>query len=320
MRQSGAVPVAFLGGHGRSGSTLISRVLGHVPGLCAVGELRYLWDQGVRRNRMCGCSLRFHDCPFWAQVGKEAFGGWERVDVREAVDLHRTIERNRYLPLLVAPGASPSFRRRLRRYAEITGRVYQGVRAASGCEVVVDSSKFPSTAYFLRHVPDVDLRVVHLIRSSHGVCYSWQKQVAREDRGGRAMARHSPTQAALEWVGFNFATDALRLAGVPSTLLRYEEFVARPRAEVERVLAFLGRTAPPEDLSFIGEDAVDLGPDHSVAGNPVRLRTGAQRLTLDEEWRTALPSGTRRLVTVLTAPGIARYGYSRGRPRETRSD
>ncbi|MQA84339.1 MAG: sulfotransferase [Streptosporangiales bacterium] len=311
MTQSGAVPVVFLGGHGRSGSTLFSRVLGHVPGFWAVGELRYLWEQGVRRGRMCGCSLRFHDCPFWSDVGKEAFGGWDQVDVGEAVRLHRTIERNRYLPLLVAPRASTPFRRRLDRYAELMGRVYQAVRQVSGCEVIVDSSKFPSSAYFLRHVPDVDLRVVHLVRSSHGVCYSWSKKVARADRGGRPMARHPPTRAALEWVGFNFATDALRALGVPSTLLRYEDFVARPRAEVERVLRFLERERRAEELSFIGEETVELGSDHSVAGNPVRLRVGIEHLRLDEEWRTALPPRTRRMVTLLTAPGIARYGYLR---------
>lgn len=317
MTQQAAVPVAFLGGHGRSGSTLISRVLGQVPGFCAVGELRYLWDQGVRRNRMCGCSARFRACPFWTEVGREAFGGWNQVDAREIEDLRRTIERNRYLPLLATPVLSPAFRRRLERYGDIMERVYRAVRDVSGCEVVVDSSKFPSSAYFLRHVGGIDLRVVHLVRSSHGVCYSWSKTVERADRGGRLMARHPPAQASLEWLGFNFATDALRVLRVPATLLRYEEFVARPRAEIERVLAFLSRPRSAEDLAFIAGDAVDIGMDHSVAGNPVRLRTGWQPLRLDEEWRVALPPRTRRLVSVLTAPGIVRYGYLRPRVPET---
>ena len=37
-----AVPVAFVGGHGRSGSSLLSRVLGAVHGFVSVGELCYL--------------------------------------------------------------------------------------------------------------------------------------------------------------------------------------------------------------------------------------------------------------------------------------
>ncbi len=307
------VPVLFVAGHGRSGSTLISRVLGRVPGFVAVGELRYLWDQGVSRNRLCGCGKRFRACPFWTRVGQEAFGGWDRLDLDEVLRLHRTIVRNRYLPLQMAPWASPPFSRRLTRYMELMGRLYQGIRAASGAGVVVDSSKFPSSAYMLRLVPGVRLRAVHLVRASQGVCHSWSKRVERADRGGRLMARHSPTQASLEWLGFNFSFDVLRAFGVPTTLLRYEDFLADPLGQVRRVLAFCGEPRTPGDLSFIGPGTVDLPPDHSVAGNPMRVKRGTLRLRLDDEWRTAMPPGTRRLVTTLTAPGLLRYGYHRSR-------
>lgn len=323
MTRTGPVRVAFVGGHGRSGSTLLSRVLGGVPGCCAVGELRYLWSQGVARNRMCACGRRFRRCPFWTQVGDVAFGGWGQVDIREVRELHRTLVRNRYLPLLLAPRVAPSFERRLQRYVATTARVYQAVRQVSGCELVIDSSKFPSSAYLLRHVPDLDLRLIHLVRSSQAVCYAYTKVVQRPDRGGRLMARHPPATSALEWLGFNFALEGLGLMGVPSTLVRYEEFVRRPREEIGRLLAFLGQDTPSGQLSFVGEHTVELYPDHSVAGNPMRLRTGSEELRLDEEWRTALPARTRRLVTVVTAPGLVRYGYLRGdsasRPRRAAS-
>ncbi|HEY2794503.1 MAG TPA: sulfotransferase, partial [Micromonosporaceae bacterium] len=35
--------VVFLGGLGRSGTTLLERILGEVPGVCALGELVHLW-------------------------------------------------------------------------------------------------------------------------------------------------------------------------------------------------------------------------------------------------------------------------------------
>ena len=85
-----AVPVAFVGGHGRSGSTLLSRVLGAVPGFVTVGELCYLWDQGVLMDRMCGCGKSFSECEFWTAVGKEAFGGWDPVSYT-----HLTLPTNR---------------------------------------------------------------------------------------------------------------------------------------------------------------------------------------------------------------------------------
>jgi hypothetical protein len=304
------VPVAFVGGHGRSGSTLLSRVLGQVPGFCSVGELRYLWRQGVRRGAMCGCGRSFHNCRFWRKVGKEAFGGWRQVDVGEVVKLQRSIERNRYLPLLMHPQLTSGFERRLRRYADIMSMLYQAIQTVSECDVIVDSSKFPSSAYVLPFVSNIEPRLIHLVRSSHGVCYSWTKTIVRPDRGGRLMARHGVARSAMEWVGFNFALDLLSSHGMASTLVRYEDFIAHPRRETRRILAFLGEERDPSELKFLQRSHARLPADHSVAGNPMRLIVGKQRLEPDEEWRTGLSPLTRRFVTTLTAPGLVRYGYS----------
>lgn len=305
------VQVAFVGGHGRSGSTLLSRVLGEVPSFCAIGELRYLWRQGVRRGQMCGCRKRFHDCEFWTEVGRHAFGGWDQVDAREVIGLQRVIERNRYAPMLLAPRVFPSFARRLARYAEITGALYRGVARTSGCDVVVDSSKSPSSALVLRRIPGVDPYLVHLVRNSYGVCYSWSRTVVREDRGGRLMAQHSTARTALEWSGFNLAFDVLPALGVPSTLVRYEDFITRPAEQTRRICAFLGRPEAPGRLDFISDGAVTLQPGHTVAGNPMRLSVGEQPLAVDERWRTELDPRARRVIRPLTALGMARYGYRR---------
>lgn len=309
MREPRQVPVVFVGGMGRSGSTLISRVLGRVPGLVAVGEMHYLWDQGVRNDRLCGCGSVFSACPFWKAVGAAAFGGWHRVDAAEAHSLRRRIVRNRFVPLLLAPVASRSFSRDVERYASLMAAVYRGVREVSGADVVVDTSKYPSSGYLLRRVGGVDLRLLHLVRASHGVAHSWAKTVARPDRTERTLARFPPARIAVEWTAYNFAYDALRAIGVPGVVLRYEDFVARPREELLRVLAALGHPRSPADLAFIGPDGLDLPRDHSVAGNPMRFRTGPESLRLDDAWHSDMPISTQRLVTALSAPGLVRFGY-----------
>jgi sulfotransferase family protein len=306
------VPVVFVGGHGRSGSTLLSRVLDRVPGFCAVGELCYIWVQGVQMNRTCGCGRPFHSCPFWTSVGQHAFGGWDNVDAEEAGRLRRDVDRVRFIPLLARPSISPpAFRHRLARYADLMSRVYQGVRQASDCDVVIDTSKYPSTGYLLRQVPGVDVRLLHLVRSPHGVAYSWTKHKARPDREGKSLAQYPPAKTALDWTMFNAMLDGLSVLGVPSLRLRYEDFVAHPDLQVRQVLDFLGQRRTDSELSFVDADSVTLESDHSVAGNPMRFRTGREQLRLDEEWRTALPARSRRLVTALTAPGLLRYGYVR---------
>jgi hypothetical protein len=64
-------------------------------------------------------------------------------------------------------------------------------------------------------------------------------------------------------------------------------------------------------MDFLTEGSVLLSPSHTVAGNPMRFRTGPTALRRDDAWRAELPTGRRRLVTFLTAPLLARYGYLR---------
>ncbi|MFC6086328.1 sulfotransferase [Sphaerisporangium aureirubrum] len=309
MAGDDTVDVAFIGGTGRSGSTLISRVLGAVPGFCAVGELFHVWDHGVRRDELCGCGVRFGECDFWTRVGNEAFGGWDRVDAGEMLTLHRGVVRIRHLPLLAAPRLVPSFQRRLERYTAVMGRLYHGVRAVSGCDVVVDSSKLPGSAYTAWRVPGIQVKMIHLVRSSYGVCYSLTKRLPNPDYRHDLMPRQSPARSALEWSGFNLSLDVLGRLGMPSLLLRYEDFVAEPRAQLDRMLGFLGREAGPEQLAFLRDDRVDLARCHCIAGNPMRSRIGSEPLVTDVEWRARLPRRAKWLVAAITAGGLVRYGY-----------
>ena len=77
--------VLFISGWGRSGSTLLDRMLSSSLGFFASGELREVWWRGVQENRQCGCGVGFNECPFWRAVGIEAFGGWDHEEDRKSV-------------------------------------------------------------------------------------------------------------------------------------------------------------------------------------------------------------------------------------------
>jgi hypothetical protein len=81
------VRVLLVAGTGQNGATLLSRVLGGVPGFCAIGEIGHLWDTALIDGRECGCGKSVRGCPFWSEVGKQAFGAWDNVDARHATEL-----------------------------------------------------------------------------------------------------------------------------------------------------------------------------------------------------------------------------------------
>ena len=307
------VPVLYIGGWGRSGSTLLAHVLAEVPGFVSVGELRYVWQAGPEANELCGCGLTFAECPFWTAVGREAFGGWENIDVNEVLALESAVLRHRNVPLLLMGRLAPEHQRKVRRYAELTASVYRAIQQVSGAEVVVDSTKNPPYAYFLRaaQASGLRLRVLHLVRDSRGAAHSWAKRMARPEitNGDAFFQEFSPLKAGVRWMECNLAFEALRRLRVPTVGMRYEALAADPRRELERMFAEMGE-AGEHDLSAVG-DSVEVSGQHSVRGNPMRFAHGRQKVRTDEAWRTGMATKTRSIVVLVTWPLLLRYGYLR---------
>jgi hypothetical protein len=306
------VDVLYIGGWGRSGSTLLAHVLAEVPGFVSVGELRYVWQAGPAGNELCGCGLAFAECPFWTAVGQEAFGGWDHVDVDEVLRLEAATLRHRNVPLLALGRLAPEHAEQVRRYAEFTAQVYRAILTVSGASVVVDSTKNPPYAYFLRAAQPsgLRLRVLHLVRDSRGVVHSWMKRVSRPEvtnGDGAYFQEFSPFKAGVRWMQCNMAFDVLRRLGVPTVRMRYESLAADPRGELERTFAEMGE-AGAHDLSAVG-DSVTVQGQHSVRGNPMRFAHGRQQVRADEAWRTGMARKTRSLVVLVTWPLLLRYGY-----------
>lgn len=316
---TGPVRVLFIGGLGRSGSTLLERLLGELPGAFAMGEVVHLWQRGVVDGERCGCGAPFRECPLWTRVGQAAFDGWDRLDVADALARKAAADRTRYIPLLARDRLRPGMRERVDRHNELYRRLYAAVEQVSGAEVLVDSSKSASLAHCLRWCAEVDLRVVHVVRDPRAVAYSWSKVVRRPEAAegsaeGEFMARWSPAKTAAHWNAQNMGMDLLARAGVPTLRVRYEDFVAAPVDTVAEIAAFAG--LPDAKAPFVDEDTVELSANHQVAGNPMRFRTGLVALRRDEAWRTAFPATRQALVTALTLPTMTRYGY---RPLTERS-
>ncbi|MGZ4567092.1 MAG: sulfotransferase domain-containing protein [Blastococcus sp.] len=309
--------VLYLGGLGRSGTTVIERVLGELPGACSVGELVHLWQRGVLDDETCGCGVPFSRCEFWTEVGTRAFGGWDPALARRMEELRPRVDRTRFIPRLLAPRLLGRHRAELREYVGTFLRLYRAISETSGGDVVIDSSKHSSLAFCLRTEPGLDLRIVHVVRDPRGVAYSWTKEVRRPEAHSdeALMTRYSPARSSLLWSGHNLFFGLLRRLGTPTTLLRYEDFVTDPRRVLGELAEFAGMPAGEGSLGFLAGATATLSPSHTVAGNPMRFRTGPTTLRRDDAWRSELPRRRRWLVSALTAPLLARYGYLRRAPR-----
>ncbi len=304
------LPVVYVGSWGRSGSTLLDLMLGQIPGFTSVGELRFLWQRGFSERQLCGCGTPVPECPFWRRVLEEVFGSVARMDAAAMLALWKRVDDLRRLPWLLARGSSPRTQSDLIAYRELLGRLYRAVGTVSGARVVVDSSKYAAYGLLVAGAPGVDLRLLHLVRDSRAVAFSWRRrrrmpEVTTEER---YMPLKSPVRSALYWDLENVALHVLRRSVRRYQLVRYEALTARPYEVLAGVLERLGLQA---DLGFLRDGRLRLGTNHTVAGNPLRFDRGEILIQPDAEWRERLGRGPRWLVTALTLPLLLRYGFLR---------
>jgi Sulfotransferase domain len=313
MRQSRAMTgqsLVYVGGIGRSGSTLIERLLGELPGVCSVGEIVHLWRRNLVDDERCGCGAAFSACEFWRAVGDRAFGGWGAVDPAEVLSLKASVDRNRHVPQLLRSSPPPSLARRIAAYADLYHRLHAAIAEVSGCPVVVDASKHGSLAACLHHRYGQSMRVVHVVRDPRAVAYSWSKHVRRPEATTSSpeqqMARYSASRAAAQWLTQNAIFAALARRGVATLRVRYEDFAAAPEKEFRKVAEFVGHRG---DIEFRADRLAPHTTGHAVSGNPMRFATGPVEVRPDEAWRAGLAAPRRMLVSALTAGARRRYGY-----------
>ena len=305
------VRVVFIAGYARSGSTLLERLLGQIDGFESFGELRHIWFRSFVDNQLCGCGRPFRECPFWGEVVDRAFGGFAKVDAAAIGKLKRSVDAFVHIPRILSGRWTRSFRRRMAAYGERLSALYGAIQSVSGATWIVDATKDPQHAYILASTPGFDVRVIHLVRDSRAVVFSWRRTRRRPEIHWepRDMPRYPGVRTVVAWSLTNLASEAARRR-LPYVLVRYEELARDPGGQVARILDELGLERA--DLGFIRGDEALLAPAHTVAGNPMRFETGRIRIQADEEWRTGMGSLQRAVVTGLTRGLLSRYGYPLG--------
>lgn len=290
--------VVYIGGVEHNGSTFVGVTLGNHPQIECVGELTSLASQGWLGVEYCACGLSINDCDFWNGVKDE----WTRLSGAEITSLaeaEEAYDRHRRLPKTISQRYFRS--QNFVKYCEYTIALFDAVRKTSGNSIIVDTSKRYSRAVALSMVPGIDLRVVHLIRDSRGVAYSWSKPIRPRKR--------SWFDSSLRWNTNNMAFEYVkrRIEAGRVLRIRYEDLLSNP---VE-FFGELGRFIDM-DLTSIGEKlsaGESLEKNHVGVGNGFLHRVDEVKLRPLIEWPQKIPLEIQHKVWKFTWPLMQRYGY-----------
>jgi hypothetical protein len=283
------IRIVYIAGAGKSGSTLIDRVLASSPNAFSVGQLenlRFFIDEHDPRrrkpkDRYCDDQgFRLRDSPFWKPVIAEMERGNRVIyDPRCPMSVRRLLRT-------LAFGGNPSY---LPDFDDevLYRTILAQARAAKGPDVsvVVDSSKELKRLIALRRVTALDVFVLHLVRDVRGVAYS------REKKGLNGMS------AFRRWVWLNTVLAAYLRAVVPRDhylRLSYDLFTRDPAEAVRRVNGAFGLKIDADRLI----DAINADVSWRFSGDGMR-REPVTAIRADPAWRTGLSKAMRRALTVL---------------------
>lgn len=266
----------YIGGYGRSGSTLLEVLLAASPAVVACGEIVI----AARRQDAphCSCGKTREACPVWGALFTERHppGSWSHQDLAIAALDHVNDD-----------------------YA-----------------LMVDSSKTAwgsfRTPFALRKVLGDNFTLIHLVRDPHGVC--WSSVTGKRRRRGRRLPdiQNSPRRffryirSVLGWWAANIPCELFAWRDPQNYVrVRYEDLADAPESTLARIFAKLQLGEAPK---LVGTN--DCGNRHQLFGNRVRfLTTSRDDIRPDTRWKTAMQPLDRWMISALSWPLRRRYGY-----------
>lgn len=291
----------YIAGSGRSGSTLLERMLHSSPEVFALGEFHCLWRM-PKEAIACSCGSAFAGDPFWHRASARA--GLDAAMIAELRSLEEQISRSGFIARhrfsLDRLRANPQ----VSRFLELQHRLFAAIAAETGARVLVDSSKAGPRAWLLATDPGV--RVIHLYRDPAEVLASWRSR--KFDPGLGTDMKRPPIRTALGdwWKAEHFS----RLLGArrPVTRIDYARLCTAPRRHFEAMAAQLGMSVPLAP-QWIAPDSFAQGANyHSLNGNPDRFDRGPVKVQRRQVQWNGVPKIERPAIRMVA--GVLRTVFS----------
>lgn len=288
--------LVYIGGWGRSGTTLISSLLACSLKSVFVGEMRYLWDRALTNDSVCGCGQPSSKCSLWCGLKDSVLADEKDYDELVKRSLFSVGSRARPKQFWTFfPVIRNLYFRKYKAELKLLNECYDYILESSEKNIVIDSSKSPFYFSSLLKLEGYELHFVHVIRDPKGVCASWKKnKVTGDDLEGKVkFPKYSIFRSCAQWTFVNFACLLFRnKKNVNYIQVKYEDFAREPEVVLDSI------------VHDIGEERVVSEPYvHSISGNPIRFENLKElEIKPDIAWIKILGYWEKTLINLAAKP------------------
>lgn len=262
----------YIAGYGRSGSTLLERILSSHEFIQGIGEASIFFSVNDRSRFLCACGEPLESCPFWSGVVC-------RPEFDSVSSSHyRKIQRG--FESIFAIGNYITGRNWFRRRAyrslmeSFMGGIYPSLPNPSG--YLLDSSKTPHDRLFrpiaLAKVAGFEVKVIHLVRDGKSCIRSVAAGSNRKmEKGVNPVVTLPGLRAALGWLMANMAAQLCQwvLPAGCYCRIRYEDFIDHHRVVLKELGDFLDVDLSSQ-IAMLDREA-GIPQIHQLGGNRLRF-------------------------------------------------
>lgn len=295
--------IIYIMGDGRSGSTILSIILGNHPDIASVGELhRWAEFQGQTKPG----DEKKENKSFWRAVQQQFYINESAPNFDSLVALQENIEAyQQFFKVLLVRDTQMQ-----KQYHSFLEQLFSSIAEVSERRFVVDETKRPGRAYELLRSQHMETRVIHLVRDPRGVVWSQLKTNVEHK------TKH-PLKTIMHYNIKNFMSLFVRWLNPKGSVLqvRYEDLIIDPEETLTRIGKFINCSMEPV-IKMVGAQE-DFWVPNLIDGNRIRKKDYV-KLHFDIEWQRKL-SKTWKLTTVLlTLPLFLGFGYWQRRYNHSR--
>lgn len=302
--------IVFIGGSGRSGSTLLDLLLNRNSLIHGVGEFFRLNQDANTNREPCTCGKPVLECPFWLEVQKEIqqeIGDDSDPELLKSFEID-CYKRDKGLVGNVVQASSlalgsgwlhrmvtGSFLPRSEQAVKNSLAVYRAIRRVSNCPVILESTKCPRRLKELYLAEPESFKLIYLVRDGRAVAASSMRRVG--------MSMHA---SASEWERWNRRSwwAQWSIPDDQKILVHYEDVCLSTEETLQKICEFIGLPYEASMMELRKEES------HSLGGNPMRFRLEESTIRLDEQWRDQLTEKDLKVFDSIAGKMNRKFGYT----------